>query len=315
MPVDVHDEKQTGMHPPGVKPELRGDRMLIAKNSTEYPSLLLKIPRPPEMLRLIGNPDSLHDGIAIIGARKATPYGRGCARKFARIASSLGVTVVSGGALGCDTEAHLGALEGGSPTVVVLGGGCDCLYPKRNKQLFQRIIDVGGAIVSERDWTEPPLPWMFRERNRIIAGLSKATLVVEAGLPSGTFSTADEALSAGRDVLAIPGAITSPTSAGSNRLISQGAYPVVDDESYESALSALFGTLRHPQGASERVVPDDPIIAALLANPMRPVELVDKGLVDDPLSLNTILATYERTGVITRYPDGRYGPSQKWVME
>ena len=294
---------------------LRGSRLELGIASPLYPEALRDTPRPPETLHIIGNVDSLQTGLAIIGARKATPYGRGCARRFARIASSLGITVVSGGALGCDTEAHLGALDSGGQTVVVLGGGCDSIYPKRNKALFQRVIENGGAVISEREWAEPPLPWMFRERNRIIAGLSKATLVIEAGLPSGTFSTADEALAAGRDVLAVPGAITSPTSAGPNRLIVQGAYPVVDDETLESALDALFSTMKHPPSNSGIVLPDDPLVEALMANPMRIDEIVALGLAHEPLKLTMTLAEYERCGLITRYPDGRYGPAQSWVMK
>lgn len=157
------------------------------------------------------------------------------------------------------------------------------------------------------------MPWMFRERNRLIAGLSKATLVVEAGLPSGTFSTADEALAAGRDVLAIPGSIVSPTSAGSNRLISQGAIPIIDDESFESALSMLFGSLRHEDAANVHALPDDPLIAALMANPMRPDEIIAEGLHDSAVGLMRELSVHERNGVLSRFPDGRYGPSQAWL--
>lgn len=100
--------------------------------------------------------------------------------------------------MGCDSQAHKSALEANGTTVAVLGGGCDQLYPKKNKALFQEIVNKGGAVISEHFWSFPPLPYQFRARNRIIAGLSRATLIVEAGLPSGTFSTADEALEAGR---------------------------------------------------------------------------------------------------------------------
>ena len=293
---------------------LTGERLVLANTDERFPDALRNIPRPPKVLRLVGNAAALDEGISIIGARKATPYGLGCARRFAEIAATLGVNVVSGGALGCDSEAHRGAIDGGGRTVAILGGGCDQLYPMRNKRLFQQIIDSGGAIVSERDWDEPPLPWMFRERNRLIAGLSKATLVVEAGLPSGTFSTADEALAAGKDVLAIPGPIVSPTSAGSNRLIAQGAHPIIDDETFESAMSALFGTLRHQDASGHAQLPDDPLIAALMANPMRPDEIIAKGFHDTPTALLQILANYERTGMLARYPDGRYGPSSSWLI-
>ena len=298
-------------HLEGYSPQpIAGPRHEIMPNDERFPRALKEIPRPPAMLRVIGSPDALAEGIAIIGARKATPYGRGCATRFSRIAAELGVSVISGGALGCDSEAHEGALWAGGTTVAFLGGGCDMPYPKRNVPLFQRIVDGGGAIVSERDWAEPPLPWMFRERNRLIAGLAKATLVVEAGLPSGTFSTADEALAAGKDVLAVPGSICSPTSAGANRLIAQGAHPIVDDETFESAVSALFGTLQHEPTPKAPLDGDDPLVAAVFANPMRLDELYEAGLVDDPRNLPAILAAYERKGVIARFPDGRYGPAR-----
>jgi DNA processing protein len=155
---------------------------------------------------------------------------------------------------------------------------------------------------------------MFRERNRLIAGLAKATLVVEAGVPSGTFSTADAALAANRDVLAIPGSITSPTSAGSNRLIAQGALPIIDDASFESALFLLYGVMVQ-EGPKTFEAPDDPLLAALNANPMRLEDMLAAGFADDEPSVNRLskltihIAQLERSGLIARFPDGRYGPA------
>ena len=297
----------TGRAGAGGHAVLNGPRHVLSCEDARFPGALRDIPHPPQVLHVVGDCAALEEGIAMVGARKATPYGRGCARRFARIAAALGVCVISGGALGCDSEAHRGALDSGGRTVVFLGGGCDRPYPARNVNLFQQIVDAGGAIVSERDWAEPPLPWMFRERNRLIAGLAKATLVVEAGVPSGTFSTADEALAAGKDVLAVPGAITSPTSAGANRLIAQGALPIIDDETFEGALSMVFGTLRHEEPGRIDEERDDPLLAALMANPMRADELLSAGFADNAAALGIALAGYEREGLISRYPDGRYG--------
>ncbi len=206
-----------------------------------YPEALTVVSHPPQCLYLIGDPDALQEGLAVVGARKATPYGLSCARHFAGIAAERGIVVVSGGARGCDAAAHEAALAAHGKTVAFLGGGCDEIYPAENASLFQRIIDTGGAVVSEREWGFEPLPFTFRERNRLIAGLARATLIVEAGLPSGTFSTADAALEANRDVLVVPGAITSSCSRGANRLIYQGAVPVVDDETFADQLNGLFG--------------------------------------------------------------------------
>ena len=254
---------------------IAGPRSVVARDDPRYPPALSRVARPPERLYVIGDPTCLQEGLAVIGARKATPYGRGLARRFAGQAAARGLVVISGGAYGCDAEAHRAAIDAGGRTLVLFGGGCDHVYPARHLDLFQEIVDKGGAVVSEHDWGFPAQPYTFRARNRLIAGLARATLIVEAGLPSGTFSTADDALAAGREVYVVPGPITSPTSAGTNRLLAQGATPIVDDESFDDALFATFGLLRHPTGpAKEGKAVDDPLLAALLANPLRIEEML-----------------------------------------
>lgn len=220
---------------------IKGDRFVLEQGAEGFPSALLDLAPAPERLYVVGNPGALVEGVAMIGARKATPYGLECAERFARLATERGVTVISGGARGCDTSALKAALDAGGAPVAFLGGGLDEPYPAQNVPLFQRMVDAGGAVVSEQPWDAAPVPWMFRARNRLIAGLAKATLVVEAGLPSGTFSAVDQALAAGREVLAVPGPITSMQSKGTNRLIWQGATPVVDDETFLDALYSLYG--------------------------------------------------------------------------
>ncbi|MVN16867.1 DNA-processing protein DprA, partial [Gordonibacter urolithinfaciens] len=226
---------------------LRGPRFELLPGDGAFPAALARVPDPPRRLYVVGDPAALQEGLAVVGARKATPYGTGCARRFAGAAARRGVVVISGGARGCDAAAHEAALAEGSPTVAFLGGGCDEPYPAAHAGLFQRIVDGGGAVASEQPWDRKPRPYMFRQRNRLIAGLARAVLIVEAGLPSGTFSTADEALAANRDVLVVPGAITAASSRGANRLLYQGALPVVDDETFEDALFSLFGCLRQEQ--------------------------------------------------------------------
>lgn len=323
---------------------LRGLRTVVGKGEDIFPPALEKIANPPNRLYIVGDPHALQEGIAIVGARKATPYGIACARRFAHMAASRGVVVVSGGARGCDAAAHEAALEAGTPTVVFLGGGCDELYPAEHHGLFQRIVDAGGAIVSEHTWNEPPLPYRFRTRNRLIAGLSSATLIVEAGLPSGTFSTADEALAANRDVLVVPGSITSPSSRGANRLLCQGATPVVDDETFEDILFSLFGCMRQTgasvgspvaggrrkptdgddassleyQGSQGDPPPsflENPLIAALRAEPLALDELYTlaceaRGSEDTHAWLMECLVEAEGAGLVSRYPDGRWGPAR-----
>lgn len=302
-------------------PKLTGRRSVISFGTEAYPQALAMIPNPPEKLYVIGDTDALVEGLAVIGARKATPYGIACARRFAGYAASRDICIISGGAYGCDSAAHRSALEAGGRTVAFLGGGCDEIYPAKHHGLFQEIIDAGGAVVSEYEWGFPALPFTFRLRNRLIAGLARATLIVEAGLPSGTFSTADEALAASRDVLVVPGSIGSATSAGSNRLLYQGAIPIVDDETFDDVLCGLFGflheqTVQDASGVDGKAQADisDGMLEALRANPMRIDELAsltfaDKGAAyDDAAWLNVHLAELQRDGLVERFPDGRYGP-------
>lgn len=294
---------------------LSGPRHVLELGGRDYPEALAVVSNPPKKLYVVGSAGALQEGIAIVGARKATPYGRGCAQRFARIAAERGVCVVSGGARGCDAAAHRAALDAGGLTVAFLGGGCDRPYPAEHSGLFQRIVDAGGAVASEHEWEKPPLPHQFRTRNRLIAGLARATLIVEAGLPSGTFSTADEALAANRDVLVVPGAITAASSRGANRLLYQGATPVIDDETFEDALFSLFGCLKQerfcPEGASAE--DDDLVVAALRAESLGMERLMDLAREscdgEDALPwLMQRLVEGERAGLFARHPDGRWGP-------
>lgn len=298
-----------------------GPRWEIVQGDAGYPEALLRADKPPERLYVIGDPAALEEGLAIVGARKATPYGAGCARRFARMAAERGVVVISGGARGCDGAAHEAALAAGGRTVAFLGGGPDVAYPSEHAGLFQRIVDGGGALVSEHPWGTAPLPWMFRNRNRLIAALARTTLIVEAGLPSGTFSTADYALTASRDVLVVPGAITAASSRGANRLLYQGATPVVDDDSFSDALFSLFGCLKQQEapagkgkGAAARTkAPTCPIAAALAVEPLSMESLLgiaahNCGNEDPRTWLAVRLAEAEAAGTAARYPDGTWGP-------
>lgn len=292
---------------------LEGTRTVIERGDANYPESLENVDRPPHSLYVIGNADVLEGGLAVIGARRATPYGKSCAHRFARIAAEKGICIISGGARGCDSEAHRAALAASGPTLVVLGGGCDEVYPAENFSLFQRVIDEGGAVMSEHAWNEPPLPAYFRMRNRLIAGLSQAVLIVEAGVPSGTFSTADNALDYGKDVYVVPGAITSHSSRGSNRLLLQGATPIVDDESFEDALFNTFGMLKAEGGETLDEDETNPIMAALRAEPLTMDELLEVAKSsaktgDAQRDLMEALSLAEALGKVKRHPDGRWGP-------
>jgi DNA processing protein len=192
-----------------------------------FPQLLRAIFDPPPRLYIRGGAQDevlANPAVSIVGARACSPYGGQVARRLGRELAGAGLVVVSGLARGIDGEAHRGALEAGGLTVAVLGCGIDRDYPAAHAELARRIRER-GLVVSEYEAGVEPAPWRFPARNRIIAGLSAATVVVEARERSGAFITADLALEEGRDVLAVPGEITSSLSAGTNALLKLGATP------------------------------------------------------------------------------------------
>lgn len=194
-----------------------------------YPKSLLEIYNPPICLFYKGNVEvfnQLNVSIAMVGARKCTPYGRSVALTFGEELSRYGVIVVSGGAAGIDSWSHEGSLRGGSPTVAVMGCGLDKVYPRENKKLFEQIVKQGGLLLSEYPIGVEPKGAHFPMRNRIISGIAKGTLVVEARASSGSLITADMAINEGRDVFAVPGNILKDTSEGTHWLIRQGAIVV-----------------------------------------------------------------------------------------
>lgn len=283
-------------------------RFEIPLDDPAYPPILRASPDPPARLYVIGNPECLRPGIAVIGARRATPYGLSATAMLAGWAARSGYLVVSGGAIGCDQAAHRAALKEGAATVAVMAGGADVAYPSGATTLLHEIACT-GALISENPWGTRPQRWMFRKRNRIIAGMCAAVLVVEAGLPSGTFSTADDALAANRDVFAVPGSILSPESRGSNRLISQGATMITDATDLMMALAPLLGDPVNGVEEGQQASPaTDELTRALQANPMRPEDAA-LALGIDVISVLRRLGALEYKGEVKRYPDGRYGAS------
>lgn len=315
-------------------------RSELLPGSAQYPELLLELKDVPKKLYALGNIALLgQPALAIVGARKATAYGLECAERFARRAAAWGVTVVSGGAIGCDMAAHRGALDAGGNTVVVLGSGADVVYPLRARNLLREVLAQGGVLLSEAPWGSPPVAWAFSRRNRIIAALAKATLIVEAGLPSGTFQTADHTLALGNEVLVVPGPIFSATCKGANRLLSQGACPVVDDESFDDVLSRIFGPAQHfglstPCLPLNEAAPSEDslssgnrcaargeatlapleirlrqitagIMADLSANPMT-MEALAQAHTWDTMEVVRTISTLEVKGEVVRLRDGRY---------
>lgn len=274
-------------------------RCVLTLGDANYPAPLLDIPDPPLMLYAMGQTAHLallptQQALAMVGSRNPTPQGADNARAFARSLAASGLTVVSGLALGVDGAAHEGALQGalpsGSPggstgplaTIAVVGTGLDRVYPRQHRDLAHRIAQ-NGLILSEYPLGTPPLAANFPRRNRLISGLSQATLVVEAALESGSLITAKQALEQGRDVMAIPGSIHSTQSKGCHWLIKQGAKLV---ESVQDVLEELRLPGPNAQQVLDLERPDD--ATALSDDAAAQVLLLALG--HDPVSLDALQA-------------------------
>jgi DNA processing protein len=208
----------------------------IGRHDDEFPAQLRAIPDAPALLYVRGvlaREDAL--AVAVVGSRRATGYGEGVAEELGAQLAARGVTVVSGLARGIDSAAHRGALRGGGRTIAVLGSGVDVIYPPENRRLAG-LIEGSGAVVSPFLPGTPPLPQHFPQRNRVIAGLALAVVVVEAAERSGALITARLAAELGREVMAVPGRVTSPASRGAHALIRDGAALV---ESWEDVVAGL----------------------------------------------------------------------------
>jgi len=192
-----------------------------------YPIGLKSLYDNPKVLYVKGKIDDDKISIAIVGSRKATSYGKWACEKFTKELAELGVTIVSGLASGIDTIAHKTTLDCGGKTIGVLGNGIDTIYPKKNYSLYKE-MEESGAIISEFPLGTPPLAFNFPQRNRIISGLSRGVIVIEAQEKSGSLITAHHALDKGKDVFALPGNINSIFSGGTNKLIKDGAKPLLE---------------------------------------------------------------------------------------
>ena len=250
--------------------------------------------------------------MSVIGARRATPYGMAIAEMAGRCAAHNNIVVVSGGALGCDYRAGMASLNAGGKTVVVAGCGADVTYPTTSAELFEAAREGRGAVISLDRWGTPPRRYAFPRRNAVIAALGKVLLVTEAGLCSGTMSTAEFANSLGKTIYAIPGSIFSPASAGTNRLISEGAQIIPDETSLGIAISLDFDCLVQEQLKQDKKL--TPLLSALIASPSRPEELAWR-LSENVLTVLNSLTDYEARGMVKRLPDGRYTPSKEFYLD
>jgi len=290
--TDFHAVDQTDKAMSATRERIRNETdrapRQISLGDTAYPANLREIHAPPARLYVRGalaEDDAL--AVAIVGSRAATPYGMAVAERLAADLAARGVTVVSGLARGIDSAAHRGALRAGGRTIAVLGSGVDVIYPPENRRLAGD-IEASGALVSQFEPGTQPLAGYFPVRNRVIAGLSLAVLVVEAAEKSGSLITAGLAAEMGREVLAVPGPLTSPQSVGAHRLIQDGAALIQGWEDVVGQLP-LFWRDRvralppEPSQAGEPARGNDPETDALL-----------KILGEEPLGIDSII---ERSGI------------------
>ena len=270
-----------------------------------YPRLLLEITDPPPLLYVKGDPDLLdRASLAVVGSRNATQQGRANAQAFSQELSEGGFTIISGLALGIDAAAHIGGLAAASSSIAVVGTGLDIVYPARNRDLAHRLAGE-GALVSEFALGTPALASNFPRRNRLISGLSRGCLVVEAALKSGSLITARYALEQGREVFAIPGSIHSPLSKGCHLLLKQGAKLAENSRDILEELGAVVHERDRTIGSDDDVAHGNPVLAALGFDPLDLDTLCERsGLT--PESASAMLLTLELEGVVDRLPGNKF---------
>ncbi len=273
---------------------------VITLADSEYPQALLEIPDPPPLLYAKGRIGLLNrPGIAIVGSRNATAQGTNNAEAFAEALSNAGLTIVSGLALGVDAASHRGGMNGAGSTIAVVGTGLDIVYPARNRELAHRIAEH-GVLVSEFALGTPALAANFPRRNRLICGLSRGCLVVEAAVSSGSLITARLAADQGREVFAIPGSIHSPLAKGCHALIKQGAKLV---ECASDILEELGYAV--PAAKAADVMKQHPLLEHVGFDPVDFETLQQRsGLA--AAALNTALTGLELDGQVEGLPGGRW---------
>ncbi len=281
----------------------------------QYPPQLLEIDSPPIVLYILGNPAALSQpGAALIGTRQASVYGRETARRLACQLAAAGINIISGLAQGIDTEAHEGALLcPGGLTTAIIGSALDCLYPAENRPLARRMIDSGGAVISEYPFGRPADRQTFPMRNRIVSGLSRGVVVIETALKGGTLITAEKALEQNRPVMAIPGRIDMPSFQGNHRLIQDGATLVATADDILHALShppsTLF-SLPAPQRPRPPLTENEQRLTRHLPPEGALVDTLITQTGFTPAQINSLLIGLEIRRLIRRLPGGRIAPAR-----
>lgn len=269
---------------------------IITLTDAAYPYLLQEIPDPPPLLYVRGSLDRLLFPLAVVGSRRASTYGLTATRKLCTDLCAKGLSIVSGLALGIDSAAHQGALEGGGATFAVLGNGLKSVYPRENLKLAHAIIENGGALISEQPMRMGPEAFNFPKRNRIISGLCMGTVVTEAASKSGSLITARLALEQNREVFAVPGSINSSQSSGCHFLLKSGAKLVESDsdiiEELGGSLAALLSEHQTKLPAPRKNFAD------MMQNsiyPLAELEQIYTGISADPKHIDTLCREFGKS--------------------
>ncbi|MFH1836920.1 MAG: DNA-processing protein DprA [Candidatus Omnitrophota bacterium] len=269
-----------------------------------YPASLKDMYDPPKKIFYKGEFSATDvKAVAIVGARQCSLYGTRIAEKFGYELAAKGITVVSGMAKGIDSAAHRGALNAGGRTIAVMGSGFKHIYPAGSKDLCHK-ISRQGAVITEFDHDIEPSKWTFPKRNRIVSGLSKGVVVIEAGVRSGALITVDFALQQGKEVFAVPGRIDMATSYGTNALIKTGANPVTD---VEDILEILGYDEKEKKGSGDNVLEDEVLICDIIKkkSPVR-IDLISELAKMDANIVSGILLRLEIKGKIKALPGKMY---------
>lgn len=285
----------------------KNETRLILKDDEQYPELLRETPDAPFGLYVKGALAFKPPTLAIVGTRRATSEGLRLAQSFSQELSGLAVTIVSGLALGIDQAAHWGAVKNGGTTIAVMANGLDDIYPQQNRLLAEKIIESGGALVSEYPIGTPSLPHQFLERNRIISGLSLGTLVIEAPFESGALVTARCAVEQNREVFVIPGPLINKNYVGSHQLLKNGAALVTEVADICLNLNLPL-VINHKQSRSEQKLTAEQLMVLNYieaAGHSLPVDKIIELTKLEPHVVNQTLASLVINDIIKEY-NGRY---------
>lgn len=300
-----------------IDPDLELEKLKINKGRVitildpNYPKLLKEIYAPPPLLYYFGELDLNNDfTLAVVGARKISEYGQRTTSQIVNELARAGLTIISGLALGIDTCAHLATIESGGKTIAVLGSGLGRIYPASNRQTAQKIIDSGGAIITEFPISMPPLKHNFPQRNRIISGLSLGTLVTEAGERSGALITTKYALDQNREVFAVPGSIHNEGCQGPNNLIKMGAKVVTSSDD-------ILETLNLAQAKDFKIIKDvvpenktEKILFELLSGEPIHVDKLSQCAKLDISNVNSTLSIMEMKGMVKHLGNQKYAKAR-----